>query len=147
MTVAELAKKVGISQSMLSNYENGNSQPRDQKTWRKLSNILDVEVSYLMGFSNQRSISLEQFNALEKNNASEKNIGAESASFKQKRTLYYPFKGEPTAYLIDEDIPIQVIYDELSEEKKEVLYTVGQALFTSQMFENSLVETDDENSD
>ena len=29
ITVAELAKELGISQSMLTNYENGNGTPRD----------------------------------------------------------------------------------------------------------------------
>ena len=33
ITVAELAKELGISQSMLTNYENGNGTPRDDSIW------------------------------------------------------------------------------------------------------------------
>lgn len=33
ITVAELAKELGISQSMLTNYENGNGTPRDESIW------------------------------------------------------------------------------------------------------------------
>ena len=36
ITVAELAKELGISQSMLTNYENGNGTPRDESIWEKL---------------------------------------------------------------------------------------------------------------
>ena len=39
ITVAELAKELGISQSMLTNYENGNGTPRDESIWEKLSQI------------------------------------------------------------------------------------------------------------
>ena len=37
ITVAELAKELGISQSMLTNYENGNGTPRDDSIWDRLS--------------------------------------------------------------------------------------------------------------
>ena len=42
ITVAELAKELGISQSMLTNYENGNGTPRDESIWEKLSQIFGV---------------------------------------------------------------------------------------------------------
>ena len=43
ITVAELAKELGISQSMLTNYENGNGTPRDESIWEKLSQIFGVQ--------------------------------------------------------------------------------------------------------
>ncbi len=50
ITVAELAKELGISQSMLTNYENGSSIPRDQEVWDRLAVYFGVSVPYLMGF-------------------------------------------------------------------------------------------------
>ena len=47
ITVAELAKELGISQSMLTNYENGNGTPRDESIWEKLSQIFGVSKSHV----------------------------------------------------------------------------------------------------
>lgn len=52
VTVKELAETLGIAQSMLTNYENGSSTPRDQSVWEKLSEYFGVSVSYLMGLTN-----------------------------------------------------------------------------------------------
>ena len=51
ITVAELAKELGISQSMLTNYENGNGTPRDESIWEKLSQIFSVSKSHVMGLT------------------------------------------------------------------------------------------------
>lgn len=51
ITVAELAKELGISQSMLTNYENGNGTPRDDSVWEKLSQIFGVSKSHVMGLT------------------------------------------------------------------------------------------------
>ena len=51
ITVAELAKELGISQSMLTNYENGNGTPRDGSIWEKLSQIFGVSKSHVMGLT------------------------------------------------------------------------------------------------
>lgn len=51
ITVAELAKELGISQSMLTNYENGNGAPRDDSIWEKLSQIFGVSKSHVMGLT------------------------------------------------------------------------------------------------
>ncbi len=51
ITVAELAKELGISQSMLTNYENGNGTPRDESIWKKLSQIFGVSKSHVMGLT------------------------------------------------------------------------------------------------
>ena len=45
-----LAVLVGVSQSMLTNYENGSSIPRDQEVWDRLAVYFGVSVPYLMGF-------------------------------------------------------------------------------------------------
>ena len=51
VTVKELAETLGIAQSMLTNYENGSSTPRDQSVWEKLAEYFGVSVSYLMGLT------------------------------------------------------------------------------------------------
>lgn len=51
ITVAKLAKELGISQSMLTNYENGNGTPRDESIWEKLSQIFGVSKSHVMGLT------------------------------------------------------------------------------------------------
>jgi transcriptional regulator with XRE-family HTH domain len=53
ITVKELGEKFGISQSMLTNYENGSSVPRDNEIWRKLADYFDVSVPYIMGLTNR----------------------------------------------------------------------------------------------
>lgn len=50
ITVKRLAVLVGVSQSMLTNYENGSSIPRDQEVWDRLAVYFGVSVPYLMGF-------------------------------------------------------------------------------------------------
>ena len=44
-------KELGISQSMLTNYENGNGTPRDESIWEKLSQIFGVSKSHVMGLT------------------------------------------------------------------------------------------------
>lgn len=51
ITVEELAKELGISQSMLTNYENGNGTPRDESIWEKLSQMFGVSKSHVMGLT------------------------------------------------------------------------------------------------
>lgn len=55
VTVKELSEIIGISQSMLSNYENGNSKPRNQDTWDKLADYFNVSKAYVMGLSDYKS--------------------------------------------------------------------------------------------
>lgn len=55
ITVKELSEKFEISQSMLTNYENGSSLPRDNDIWKKLADYFDVSVPYLMGLTSRPS--------------------------------------------------------------------------------------------
>lgn len=65
LTLKQLAKELNkrydlsISDGQLSNYENGNRQPRTQETWRYLATFFGVSVPYLMGIS--EDISWVQF--------------------------------------------------------------------------------------
>ena len=49
ITVKDLADKLGIAQSMLTNYENGGSTPRNSAFWEELAEFFGVSVGYLMG--------------------------------------------------------------------------------------------------
>ena len=57
MTAEKLAGGLGISQSMLTNYENGNTVPRDSAVWEKLSEYFGVSISYLLGLTDMLSAS------------------------------------------------------------------------------------------
>jgi len=49
ITVKDLADKLGIAQSMLTNYENGGTMPRSSAVWEQLAEFFGVSVGYLMG--------------------------------------------------------------------------------------------------
>lgn len=51
VTQKEVAKAIGISQGMLTNYETGKRSPRDKETWEKLANYFNVSVPYIMGLT------------------------------------------------------------------------------------------------
>ena len=51
LSVAELAEIAGVSQSMLTNYENGNGTPRQMDVWERLAEFFGVSVSHVMGLS------------------------------------------------------------------------------------------------
>ena len=51
LTVAELANIINVSPSMLSNYENNKSEPRNKEIWTRLASFFDVSVPYIRGFN------------------------------------------------------------------------------------------------
>ena len=51
LSVRKAAEEIGISQSMLSSYENGTRAPRDDETWG--ANYFGVSISYLMGLTDK----------------------------------------------------------------------------------------------
>lgn len=53
VSVQKIADEVGLSQSMLSSYENGTRSPRDDETWGRLANYFGVSISYLMGLTDK----------------------------------------------------------------------------------------------
>ncbi|MDH6363471.1 transcriptional regulator with XRE-family HTH domain [Enterococcus sp. PF1-24] len=55
VTVKDLSEKFGVSQSMLTNYENGSSLPRDNEIWNKLADYFEVSVPYVMGLTSRPS--------------------------------------------------------------------------------------------
>ncbi|MBL1223905.1 helix-turn-helix domain-containing protein [Enterococcus sp. BWR-S5] len=58
-TVKELGEKFNISQSMLTNYENGSSVPRNEQIWQELADYFNVSVPYLMGLTSKPSDYIE----------------------------------------------------------------------------------------
>ena len=51
----ELAKKVGVSNQLISFYERGKRNPKIE-TWQKLADFFDVSIPYLQGLSNIRNL-------------------------------------------------------------------------------------------
>lgn len=134
LTVADLSAQIGISQSMLSNYENGNSQPRDQEVWKKLAEVLGVDVGYLMGFSNRRPISMEKASNILNSKEELSNVSLTLA-------------GIDSAFLTDDDISIQDIYEELSNPKKNILFEVAQSLLAAEILSKSVLGIDSNHND
>ena len=54
LTQKEFAEKLNISQQAISQYENGDREPK-LETWQKLADFLDVPVDYLLGISKDSS--------------------------------------------------------------------------------------------
>jgi len=52
ITAQDLADKLGIAQSMLTNYENGGTMPRNAAFWNELAEFFGVSAGYLMGVTN-----------------------------------------------------------------------------------------------
>lgn len=44
----ELAKKVGVTYKSIASYEKGTSYPRNRDVYKKLSEIFDVDINYLL---------------------------------------------------------------------------------------------------
>lgn len=51
----ELAKKVGVSNQLISFYERGKRNPKIE-TWQKLADFFDVTVPYLQGISKIKEV-------------------------------------------------------------------------------------------
>lgn len=51
VSCTQLAEIAGISQSMLSKYENGHGFPREMAVWERLAEFFGVSVSHVMGLS------------------------------------------------------------------------------------------------
>lgn len=65
VTQKEVAKAIGISQGMFTNYETGKRSPRDKEIWEKMAEYFEVPVNYLMGLENaksQKNETLRNFN-------------------------------------------------------------------------------------
>lgn len=54
LTQKEFAEKLNISQQAISQYENGDREPK-LETWQKLADFFNVPVDYLLGISKDSS--------------------------------------------------------------------------------------------
>lgn len=60
MSAEELGKKLGVSRSAISNWENGNNQPNNSLLI-ELSKIFDCSIDFLLGNSDTRRPSNDNF--------------------------------------------------------------------------------------
>lgn len=61
MSRSELALRLGMSVSSISNYENNIRKPENDEIWIKLANIFNVTVDYLMDVDDSENIMHPQF--------------------------------------------------------------------------------------
>lgn len=61
MSRSELALRLGMSVSSISNYENNIRKPENDEIWIKLANIFNVSVDYLMDIDDSENIMSSQF--------------------------------------------------------------------------------------
>ncbi len=59
MTMKELADKIGVSESAISQYENGKREP-GYETLIKLAGLFNVSADYLLGIEENDEISISQ---------------------------------------------------------------------------------------
>ncbi|MGO5333368.1 helix-turn-helix domain-containing protein [Enterococcus cecorum] len=95
VTVKELSEIIGISQSMLSNYENGNSKPRNQDTWDKLSDYFNVSKAYIMGLSDYKTSVASSAQTLKK-------FVEKGVSYPKANSLIAEFLGEKMIFEFQE---------------------------------------------
>lgn len=54
-TQAEIAKKLGVSKSTISMYENGNREP-DFETLEKIADLFNVDIDYILGRTDKTTV-------------------------------------------------------------------------------------------
>ena len=59
MTMKDLAERIGVSESAISQYENGKRQP-GYETLIELSKIFDVSTDYILGIEDNADISMSE---------------------------------------------------------------------------------------
>ena len=60
MSRSELALRLGMSISSISNYENNIRKPESDEIWIKLANIFNVTVDYLMDIDDNQNIASQK---------------------------------------------------------------------------------------
>lgn len=142
----ELAKLIGKSKNVISNWERGDNKP-DADTLFELCDILDVDANFLLGWeSNQNlSLSINEQNHIKKyrslRNKSKKaiddmidlfveleqeqrmEIAEESAPYMYAKTEYLTGLSAGTGLFVFDDIPTQVI--EVPEIYKNADFVIG----------------------
>lgn len=96
VTQSTVAKAIGISQGMLTNYETGKRSPRDFKVWQDLADYFDVTTSYIMGTSDFRTYQ-DEINEIQ--TSAKENYGVEVPAeiIKDYKETLYPL---PTILLL-----------------------------------------------
>lgn len=92
LTLRELKEKlsefdISVNESQISKWEKNIQSPRDEKIWLALSNIFNVPVSYLLGYSDYKS-SLELIDKMLKFERDKPEIDFDE-DIKKGKTVYY----------------------------------------------------------
>ena len=83
LTLAEVAKRVGVSESTMQRYESGKISKIKYETMESLANLFDVSPEYLMGWSSSSDRHEQHFESICKN------IQKNDEKFRDVITEYY----------------------------------------------------------
>ena len=83
MTLAEVAKKIGVSESTMQRYESSKITKIKYETMEALANLFQVSPDYLMGWNDVSNRYEQYYNAICKN------IGENDDKFKEVIVAYY----------------------------------------------------------
>ncbi len=142
----ELAKLVGKSKNVISNWERGDNKP-DADTLFDLCDILGVDANYLLGWENNQNLSLsikeqehiKKFRSLDSYGKKQVNavlnneytrvqeqsmqIEEESAPYTYAKTEYLTGLSAGTGLFVFDDIPTQIV--DVPEEFKSADFVIG----------------------
>lgn len=142
----ELAKLVGKSKNVISNWERGDNKP-DADTLFDLCDILGVDANYLLGWENNQNLSLsikeqehiKKFRSLDSYGQKQVNtvlnneytrvqeqsmqIEEESAPYTYAKTEYLTGLSAGTGLFVFDDIPTQIV--DVPEEYKDADFVIG----------------------
>lgn len=142
----ELAKLVGKSKNVISNWERGDNKP-DADTLFDLCDILGVDANYLLGWENNQNLSLsikeqehiKKFRSLDSYGKKQVNavlnneytrvqeqsmkIEEESAPYTYAKTEYLTGLSAGTGLFVFDDIPTQIV--DVPEEYKDADFVIG----------------------
>lgn len=142
----ELAKLVGKSKNVISNWERGDNKP-DADTLFDLCDILGVDANYLLGWENNQNLSLsikeqehiKKFRSLDSYGQKQVNtvlnneytrvqeqsmqIEEESAPYTYAKTEYLTGLSAGTGLFVFDDIPTQIV--DVPEEFKSADFVIG----------------------
>ncbi|MEV6401192.1 helix-turn-helix transcriptional regulator [Streptomyces sp. NPDC051907] len=123
VTQSTVAKAIGISQGMLTNYETGKRSPRDFKVWQDLADYFDVTTSYIMGTSDFRTYQ-DEINEIQ--TSAKENYGVEVPA-----EIIKDYKGNPVSTTYNTLALRTEMAKKLLPELDKMISTIDSYLYSS----------------
>ena len=123
VTQSTVAKAIGISQGMLTNYETGKRSPRDFKVWQDLADYFEVTTSYIMGTSDFRTYQ-DEINEIQ--TSAKENYGVEVPA-----EIIKDYKGNPVSTTYNTLALRTEMAKKLLPELDKMISTIDSYLYSS----------------